>query len=170
MGQKSGGLCLLAALGAIGCGSTSAVPPPTPEDDADFVSCAAETRATPYTAGMSETSIAGSWTVKLLKNTYVLNGKSLSEAPAKGTDTWTIEIDDASGQPTDSVLNGVSPWMPDHQHGTTAVNGVGIGAGKYTLPIYFYMAGYWEVTINLSSAGDAGSAMDSAMFPICVPD
>ena len=174
MRQKVGCLCVFAALGAIGCGSGGGDPSSTMSQQgtggagADFITCAAETRATPYSAGMSETSISGAWTVKLLNNIFVLDGKSLSEAPAKGTDTWNIEVLDASGAPTDGVVTGVSPWMPDHRHGTTPVMVSAAGAGTYTLtPLYLYMAGYWEITVNLAGTG---SAADSAMFPICVPD
>jgi len=174
MRQKSGCLCALVVLGTIGCGSSGGAPSTTSQqgtggaDGADFITCASETRATPYSTGMTETSLSGAWTVKLLNNTFVVDGKALSEAPAKGTDTWTIEVDDASGKPTDGVVTGVSPWMPDHRHGTTAVMVSAAGTGTYTLtPLYLYMAGYWEITVNLTAAG---GAKDSAMFPICVPD
>jgi len=66
----------------------------------------------------------------------------------------------------------VSPYMPDHRHGTTAVGVTAAGAGTYRIyPLNLYMAGYWEITFNLTdtSAGDA-PVTDSAMFPICVPD
>lgn len=140
---------------------------------ADFIDCSAETRATPYTPGMKETSIAGGWVVKLLNNTFAVNGKALVQAPAKGSDTWTIEVDDAaSGQPADGVVTGISPWMPDHRHGTTPVMVSAAGAGTYTLaPLYLYMSGYWEITVNLTGTSSAGGATtDSAMFPICIPD
>jgi len=136
---------------------------------ADFIDCSAETRATPYAAGMKETSFSGAWVVKLLNNTFLVNGKALSQAPAKGTDTWTIEVDDGAGNPADGIVTGVSPYMPDHRHGTTPVMVTAVGAGTYTLaPLYLYMSGYWEITVNLSGAG--GATTDSAMFPICIPD
>ena len=138
----------------------------------DFIDCSAETRATPYTPGMKERSIGGAWVVKLLNNTFVVNGQAVSQAPAKGTDTWTIEVDDAAGTPTDGVVTGVSPYMPDHRHGTTPVMISAAGAGTYTLtPLYLYMSGYWEITVNLTGAsGTGGATTDSAMFPICVPE
>jgi hypothetical protein len=167
MRQKTGAVCLLALLSGLGC-SSRAPSPATSEEGVDFVSCADETRATPYTAGMRETSISGAWVVKLLKNTFVVDGKMMPQAPAKGTNTWTIEVDDAaSDTPVDGVVTGVSPWMPDHRHGTTPVAVSAAGTGTYTLtPLYLYMAGYWEVTVNLGGT----VATDSAMFPLCVPD
>ena len=138
---------------------------------ADFIDCAAETRATPYTPGMKETSLSGSAVVKLLNNTFLLDGKSLSQAPAKGTDTWTIEVDDASGNPVDGLVTSISPYMPDHRHGTTPVMVTAAGSGTYTLsPLYLYMSGYWEITVNLIGTSGAGGATDSAMFPLCIPD
>lgn len=172
MRQTVGRLCLLVALGAGGCGSgtPAAMPDSGAVQGADFIDCSAETRATPYAPGMKETSISGAWVVKLLDNTFAVNGKALAEAPAKGTDAWTIEVDDAvSGTPTDGVVTGVSPWMPDHRHGTTPVMVSAAGAGTYTVtPLYLYMSGYWEITVNLTGA--AGAAGDSAMFPLCIPD
>jgi hypothetical protein len=117
----------------------------------------------------------GMFVVKLLNNVFVnAAGKSISEAPAKGQDTWTIEVDDATaGTPVDGVTMTVTPRMPDHRHGTTPVQVTPTGSGKYTLdPVNLYMAGYWEVTLSLGTAAnsDAGSTADSAMFPICVPD
>jgi len=172
--RRKVGLCFLGALGVLGAGCGADDPSMTSQQGTggaggvDFITCAAETRATPYSAGMRETSISGAWTVKLLDNTFVVDGKALSEAPAKGTDTWAIEVDDATGKPTDGVVTGVSPWMPDHRHGTTPVMVSAAGAGTYTLnPLYLYMSGYWEITVNLTGTG---SAADSAMFPICVPD
>jgi hypothetical protein len=155
--------CLTAAT-ALGCGSNAA----GPTDDTDFVSCADETRATPYAPGMSVTSLNGAFVVKLLNNVFVVNGKALSEAPAKGDDTWTLEVDDATtGAPVDGVTMTVNPRMPDQRHGTTPVGVTAAGGGTYTLdPVNLFMAGYWEVTIGLGAATDAA---DSAVFRICVP-
>lgn len=138
---------------------------------ADFIDCAAETRATPYTPGMKERSISGAWVVKLLNNTFASNGQALPQAPAKGTDTWTIEVDDAAGRSTDGVVTGISPYMPDHRHGTTPVMVSASGTGTYTLtPLYLYMSGYWEITVNLAGSAGSGVTTDTAMFPICIPD
>lgn len=139
---------------------------------ADFIDCSAETRATPYQPGMKETSLSGAWVVKLLNNTFTADGKVTAQAPAKGTDAWTIEVDDTSGRPTDGVVSGVNPYMPDHRHGTTPVMVGAAGTGTYTLaPLYLYMSGYWEITVNLTgTTSPSGGTTDSAMFPICIPD
>jgi hypothetical protein len=181
--RQIGRLCLLVALGATACQSAS---PSMTEPEAgagaggaggaggsgpDFIDCSAETRATPYKPGLAETSISGAWIVKLVKNTFAVNGAALAQAPTKGTDTWTIEVDDAvTAMPVDGIVTGVSPWMPDHRHGTTPVMVSAAGPGTYTLaPLYLYMSGYWEITVDLTSSA-GGAPTDSAMFPICVPD
>jgi hypothetical protein len=140
--------------------------------DADFVSCAAETRATPYTAGMQVTSRTGTFVVKLLSNTFTdANGKVLTEAPAKGVDVWTVEADAANTQtPTDGLTISVSPYMPDHLHGTTPVAVTPAGAGTYTIaPLNLYMSGYWEITLTLTDSSSGTNVVDTAMLPICVP-
>jgi len=84
--------------------------------------------------------------------------------PAVESGYWTLAVI--------GVLTSVVPRMPDHQHGTTPVGMMPAGSGTYTLnPVNLYMAGYWEVTVNIS-ATDAGgtTTTDSAMFPLCVPD
>lgn len=163
----------LALVGcASGCGSQGS--PPTVVD-ADFYSCADETRATPYQPGMSVMSRDARFVVKVLDSTWTdASGKVTSEPPAKGTNVWTLEVDDAAtSQPMDGVLINVTPRMPDHRHGTTTVTVTPMGAGHYTVnPLYLYMAGYWEITLDLNatSANDGGAAdpPDSAQFRICV--
>ena len=68
--------------GAGPSGNTSAV-----STDGSFLTCDTEARATPYTKGMHVTSRGGALTVKLLQ--------SVPGPPVKGTDTWTIEVDQA---------------------------------------------------------------------------
>src|SRR6185369_537707 len=69
----------------------------TSPGDADFVSCAAEPRATPYQPGMQVTSSNGTFIVKLLGNTFTdSTGKTKDEAFVKGIDVWKVETDLAS--------------------------------------------------------------------------
>lgn len=167
---------LAASVSALGCqgpGSGMGGPP-----DADFYSCADEPRAPPYTKGMSATSATGAFTVKLLDSTFTDATGTHSEAPAKGVNVWTIEVQDAvTAAPLDGVTMVVTPRMPDHAHGTPLVVGVtSLGGGTYTFaPVYLYMPGFWQVSVELrglsgGSDGDAGaSASDTALVPICIP-
>lgn len=156
--------------------------------DADFVTCTAEPRATPYQPGMQVTSANGSFMVKLLSNTFTdSSGKPKDEAFAKGDDVWSVETDAATTMtPLDGLSISVSPFMPDHNHGTTPVGVMAAGSpGVYTMqPVNLYMAGYWEVTFTIVQAppasatdpdGGADAAppapiSDTAVLKICVPD
>jgi hypothetical protein len=141
--------------------------------DADFVSCASESRATPYQPGMQVTSSAGMFVVKLLSNTFTdPMGKVLDEPFAKGVDVWTIEAEAAATTtPVDGLTISVKPWMPDHGHGTTSVGVTPTRGGLYTIsPLNLYMAGYWEVTLTIVDSSSGTPVMDTAMLKICVPD
>ena len=151
-------------LVAWGCGSsTSTTMSPINGTDGSFLTCATETRAQPYQAGMQVASASGALIVKLVS--------SVPGPPVKGTNTWTIEVDAAdTGAAVDGVNVVVAPYMPDHAHGTNPVGVTPAGVvGTYTLmPVYLYMSGYWEVRMTLGGAPvDAG--IDSAMIPICIP-
>jgi hypothetical protein len=156
--------------------------------DADFVSCAAEPRATPYQPGMQVTSTNGTFTVKLLSNTFTdSSGKTKDQAFTKGIDVWKVETDLASTMaPMDGLTIGVDPEMPDHNHGTTPVGVMPVGnGGLYMMsPVNLYMAGYWVVTLSIDGPAPAGASdpdagadaappapiMDTATLKICVPD
>ena len=166
------------------CHSNSETTPP----DADFVSCAAETRATPYQPGMQVTSDHGTFLVKLLSNTFTdSTGVTKDEAFAKGIDDWTVETDMAATMtPADGLSISVKPYMPDHVHGTTPVGVMPVGSGgKYMInPVNLYMAGYWEVTFTIvqpvqadatdpdggADAAPPAPISDTAVLKICVPD
>jgi hypothetical protein len=123
-------------------------------------SCATEARALPYAPNLARSSDSGAFTVRLVS--------SDPAPPARGTETWTVAVVDQSGAPQDGLAIKVTPFMPDHNHGTSVKAAVtAAGAGTYTMsPLYLYMAGYWEVTLNLQTAG---GTKDSVMFPVCIP-
>lgn len=154
-------LAVGAGLSLAGCGGGTGQ---SPGDDVAFLTCATETRAMPYQAGMSVMSQTGAFTVKLLSST--------PGPPIKGQNSWVVEIDDsASGAPLDQVELTASPSMPDHQHPTTRrVVVTAAGSSTYSLnPVYLYMSGYWEVRLNIAAATVASGAPDVAMIPICIP-
>jgi hypothetical protein len=177
-------LCVLAGAALSGCQSPSEAPP----IDADFVVCTAEPRATPYQPGMQVTSTNGVFIVKLLSNMFTdSSGKTMDEAFVKGYDVWSVETDRASNMaPLDGLSISVSPYMPDHKHGTTPVGVMPTGSGGiYTMsPVNLYMAGYWEVTFNIvetppaaatdpdggADAAPPAPISDTAVLKICVPD
>jgi hypothetical protein len=175
------GAVALASSTAIGCHSDPmAVAPP----DADFYSCADDTRALPYTKGMTLDSSDGTFALTVLDSTFAdTNGVARSQAPAKGTNVWTVRITGgAAGAPLDGLTVKVTPRMPDHpNHGTLDVVVTPIDAGTYDVePLYLWMAGLWNVKFEIqgaetgavTGAGGAsgvGLAPETATFPICIP-
>lgn len=153
---------MFATLGvlAAGAGCGSASPPQTSEN---FITCATETRALPYEPGLSVASDGRVFTVKLLS--------SMPASPVRGQNEWTIEIDEArSGAPLDGLDVMVTPWMPDHLHGTRPVVVTPESdAGKYRLkPVYLYMPGLWQIQFNILGANVGAGTIDTAVIPLCI--
>lgn len=157
------GAALALAGASCGSGGPAGTPAPITNADGSFTTCATETRATPYQPGMQVASAAGTFTVKLLE--------SVPGPPVKGQNTFTVEIDETdSGAPLDGLDVTVTPWMPDHGHGTTPVAVTAAGSGTYTLaPVYTYMSGFWQIQFIIAgTVGETGTT-DTAVIPICIP-
>ena len=152
-----GGLVLI-ALGAPGCSSSdSGGASNTSNTAAAQTACSTDTRKDVYAAGM--TKPAGTMTVKLVQ--------SDPGPPIKGTNTLTVEVTDSSGAPVDGAKITVTPFMPDHGHGSSVAPQVAAsGGGKYVVSdVYLVMAGLWRVTVSVQ-AGTAPQA--DAVFNFCV--
>jgi hypothetical protein len=106
---------------------------------------------------MSVKSSSGPMTFALVQSTPA--------PPARGNDTWTIHVTDASGQALPNLSVSVLPFMPDHGHGTSVNAGAtATGGGDYTVtPLYFFMPGVWRV--RFTSAGSP----DTTDFWFCIP-
>lgn len=127
------------------------------EDSADLVGCD-DPRVQTYAANMQ---VPGAGKVF----TFVLVSSNPSP-PADETNTWTLQILDASGNPVNGVTGTATPTMPFMSHGTIPVDWTAAGNGTYTLtPLYLFMAGFWEVAIT----AEAGGKTDSASFYFCIP-
>jgi hypothetical protein len=172
------GALALAAVSAVGCHGDPMTAGPS---DAEFYSCAEETRAIPYTQGMTLDSSGGAFALTVLDSTFAdKNGVPRSQAPAKGTNVWTVRITNvATGAPLDGATIKVTPRMPDHpNHGTLDVVVTPIEPGTYDVePLYLWMAGLWNVKFEIQGAagvagagGAAGAPVpETATFPICIP-
>lgn len=128
---------------------TSGTPPAT--------GCAADARKDVYTAGLAKA--AGALSVKLVE--------SRPGPPIKGTNAMTIEILDAAGQPVDGAMVTVTPWMPDHAHGS-AVKPVitPTGGGKYEVEkVYLAMAGLWQIKVSVQPPS---GGLEEATFQFCL--
>jgi hypothetical protein len=130
-----------------------------------FLTCETDTRAVPYHPGMEVESSAQPpvFRLKLLE--------SVPGPPVKGRNTWTVEVDElATGAALDDLELTVTPYMPDHMHGTIPVVVTPAGAGTYTLaPVYLYMSGVWQVRFTIVGRDVAGGTTDTAMIPVCIP-
>lgn len=119
--------------------------------------CAADNRKDVYTAGLAKP--AGDLSVKLLE--------ASPAPPAKGTNKMTIEVLDGAGKPVDGATITVTPFMPDHGHGS-AVKPIVTpsGAGKYAIDkVYLAMAGLWKITVSVQMPG---GALQEAAFQFCL--
>ena len=141
------------ALLLAGCGSGSSNQP----DAGEVIDCSSDPRVFTYTPGMTVASASKALTFALLQ--------SNPGPPAKGNDTWTIKVTDASSQPQANLNISVLPFMPDHGHGTSVNASITNNHdGTYTVaPLYFFMPGVWRTTFTTASPAD------SAVFFFCVP-
>jgi hypothetical protein len=122
--------------------------------------CATDSRGETYLPGMSQAGKNHLVTVKLMTST--------PGPPIKGNNDWVIEVGDATtSAPLDGLTVTAVPFMPDHGHGTpikVAITPTGQGTYKLS-PVNLFMAGLWQVTINLTTAD---MKVDQVVFSFCI--
>lgn len=118
--------------------------------------CAADTRKDIYAPGL--TKPAGALSVKLVSTDPA--------APTNQNNTFDFAVTDAAGGPVDGATITVTPWMPDHAHGSAVRPTVtATGSGTYTAKnVYLAMAGLWRITVTVESAG----TRQDAVFQFCL--
>lgn len=155
--MKAGlGLCL--GLGATL--ATGACSDDGPADDTSY-NCAAETRDDDFVLGLTKPGDSGQLSFKLIT--------ADPAPPARGDNSWILELDTmaAPAAPVTGATMSVTPFMPDHSHGSgkTVIVTPMTEAGQYKLePVNLWMPGLWEVTITVS-----GAQPDRAVFRFCLP-
>jgi hypothetical protein len=97
--------------------------------------------------------------------TFVLVGSDPAP-PGTNYNTWKLRLFDASGKPvTDATFPTIKTWMPLHGHSSSVLpTSMSNGDGTYTVSLYLFMPGLWQITFNAV----AGSVSDSAMFTFCI--
>jgi hypothetical protein len=87
--------------------------------------------------------------------------------PLKGENALVLEISDAAGAPIDGATVTITPFMPDHGHGSAVAPVVAAkGDGRYEVTeVYLAMAGLWTITVTVQPAG--GEAQD-VTFAFCL--
>ena len=145
-----------AAITVVGCGGGDQNNNP----DGAFIGCVGATDIDAYSAGMMKTGKSGKLSVELVS--------SDPGPPIKGINKWNVLVKDAAGAPLDGAAIKVTPYMPAHRHGTQ-VDAVVTPAsgGVYNIaPLYLYMAGVWQTTLDVTSSD--GATTDSVVFSFCI--
>ena len=131
-------------------------------DDADgsaTYNCEAETRDEQFLAGMQKLGAGG---------TMVSLTSALPAPPGRDDNTWEIDVS-REGAPLSGATIKVTPFMPDHRHGTAVpvvVTPDPDVPGRYELsPINLWMPGLWEITVAITPAG---GTRDSVVFRFCI--
>jgi hypothetical protein len=137
-----------AGLAADGASST---------DGTEQVSCSGDARVDAYAANLTKISPGG---------LQVAISQATPAPPAKGLNSWTMMISDQGGSPIDEDGITVTPFMPDHGHGTSAkVVVTQEGAGRYSFtPLYLFMPGVWRVAVTIP----VGATSESVNFYFCI--
>lgn len=86
--------------------------------------------------------------------------------PGVNYNTWVVKVLDSAGQPvTDATFTQIKTWMPLHGHPSSIVpTWTNNGDGTYTVKVYLFMPGLWQITPSVQS----GTTTDSAVFTFCV--
>lgn len=141
----------IAALAAMACGLLAVALPACGSDGASSSSgsygqsasaCEEDTRKDVYVAGMQKQ--ASAFSVKILESTPA--------PPAKSQNKLMLQLLTADGQPLPKATIAVTPYMPDHAHGSAVMPIVtDNGDGTYLVDkIYYPMAGLWRLTITVT--------------------
>ena len=144
--------------GVVACSSNSASPGPEDSgaDAGGVVGCDSPQEQT-YAANMQQAGASSVFTFVLVS--------SDPAPPADDNNTWVVQLLGAGGQPVTDATFTAKATMPTMTHGTTPVTITSNGDGTYTFtPLYFFMAGLWQVAIKATS----GTQTDTTSFYFCV--
>ena len=129
------------------------------DDAADASACASYSGAVDsYDANLPKAGNAGQIQFVLMN--------AQPAPPAKGNNTWTLKLLDATGAPIQNATFAIKTWMPMMRHGSSIAPRQAANAdGTYSISnLYLIMDGIWQVTFTAQS----GSMKDTAMYTFCV--
>jgi hypothetical protein len=151
---------VVAVVAAWGCSSPSASPSDAGTvDESPVIGCLNDPRDDTYVQGLAKAGKSGQLQFVLVS--------SDPAPPAVGNNTWVVKIVDAKGAPvTGATFPSITAFMPDHGHGSQAKPvATDNGDGTYTItPLYLFMGGLWQITLQAQS----GAATDSAVYSFCI--
>jgi hypothetical protein len=143
---------LLTALAAGACSGGD-------DDTLAPYNCEAEDRDEVFTAGMEKTGTGGM--------TFTLES-STPAPPGRDNNTWVVFVETPEAAPFEGTVE-VTPFMPDHRHGTpieAVVTPVEGEPGRYNVaPVNLWMPGLWEITVE---AQPTPTTRDSVVFRFCI--
>jgi hypothetical protein len=147
----------LALVTAAGCSSDGSEGDPADGGTSAKISCEGDPRSTEYVANVTRHGAAMEFTL--------MNAEPAP--PAQGMNSWTVRVAQ-NGQPVKGLKLEVTPFMPDHAHGSAAVPAVtDNGDGTFAISnLYLVMPGLWETTLTATVEGT--SVTDRAVFTFCV--
>lgn len=147
--------CAVATVAA--CGGGNAAP-----DADEGLACVEAKRGEDYHVNLEHPGTKGQLDFVLMS--------AMPAPPGFSDNTWVVQVNAMSagvvGAPAANASLTVTPFMPDHAHGTLRVDVQPMpDAGQYKLaPITLWMAGLWEITIDAT----AGAAHDSTVYRFCI--
>jgi hypothetical protein len=134
-----------------------------PEGD-DEVDCSMVTGTDTFVVGLDKPGAGGTLDFQLMS--------ADPAPPARDDNTWIVQLSSMAsgvvGAPIDGATFAVTPFMPEHQHGSpirVEITPVAGQVGQYTLsPVNMWMPGVWETTIMATS----GDTSDKAVYRFCI--
>jgi hypothetical protein len=154
------GALLAFMVGSAGCGGSG--DEATPSAPAPTVSCMADPRLDGVAGELDKSGELGLFSFRFF---------DLSPSPpAKGTNTFHVQVRDAAGAPMQGDLQ-VELYMPDHGHGTSIEPRITPEAapGTYTVtPLYLFMPGVWRLTFQAFADDGDDALLDDAVLHVCV--
>ena len=121
--------------------------------------CVADPRIVAYAPGIEAKSVDGAITVRFVT--------ASPDPPAKGNNTWTVQVLDAANKPVNGATITTKGFMPDHGHGTTikpTSTPKGTDGTYEITPVSLFMPGVWEMTFTVEAPG----VSDAAVVTFCV--
>lgn len=113
-----------------------------------------------FAIGLSRAGDGGMMTVEFM-------GGAPAAPVIRADNVWDVMLYDAAGEPVPGAEMVVTPFMPQHGHGSAVgVEVTDNGDGSYTWdPLYFAMTGLWEITVDVTLPG---GDTDTVVFAFCV--
>jgi hypothetical protein len=150
-----------AASAALGCSSSgdSGTAGTSGAVTTTGTACTADNRKDIYTAGLAKQTATGALSIKVMD--------AMPAPPQKQSNALVLQVVDAAGMPVDGATVSVTPFMPDHGHGSSVKPTVTAkGGGLYDVAnVYLPMPGLWRLTVTVQQPNVA--AQDAA-FQFCI--